>query len=61
MYCKYSFITKIKFWQLVLIVAKCIVNSKQEKRKIKKNLVLIVAKCIVNGEKPFLGAFLGEY
>ena len=35
----------------VLIVAKCIVNEKKAKKKVKESDVLIVAKCIVNENK----------
>ena len=48
MYCKYTFIQKIKGTDIVLIVAKCIVNLDKKISKNKDNTVLIVAKCIVN-------------
>ena len=48
MYCKYLRAINLLFMNIVLIVAKCIVNEgvRIEGRKIQ--IVLIVAKCIVN-------------
>ena len=46
---------------MVLIVAKCIVNSVSKSYYIKVLCVLIVAKCIVNGkfgtEKRYVGLY----
>ena len=48
MYCKSSTLLYYHILTLVLIVAKCIVNRKDEYDGILKINVLIVAKCIVN-------------
>ena len=50
MYCKFNLMKSIRFSRVVLIVAKCIVNSAVFQRFQTTSYVLIVAKCIVNLE-----------
>ena len=54
MYCKYFEALEKFLSLLVLIVAKCIVNSKNFIIISDVSSVLIVAKCIVNKEKNIL-------